>query len=82
LARPVGLASQLLELGDDEQLVEQVVDAEVLEADISTTIVSPPHASGTSSCSASWLSTRCGSAFSLSILLTATTIGTSAAGRG
>ena len=48
-------------------------------ADISTTIVSPPHDSGTSSCSASWVSTRCGSALSLSILLTATTIGTSAA---
>ena len=48
-------------------------------ADISTTIVSPPHDSGTSSCSASWVSTRCGSALSLSILLTATMIGTSAA---
>ena len=42
-------------------------------------MVSPPHDSGTSPCSASWVSTRCGSAFSLSILLTATTIGTSAA---
>ena len=48
-------------------------------ADISTTIVSPPHDSGTSSCSASCVRTRCGSALSLSILLTATMIGTSAA---
>ena len=48
-------------------------------ADISTVIVSPPHASGTSPCSASWFSTRCGSALSLSILLMATMIGTSAA---
>ena len=48
-------------------------------ADISTTIVSPPHDSGTSWCSASCVSTRCGSALSLSILLTATMIGTSAA---
>ncbi len=42
-------------------------------------IVSPPHASGTSSRSASWLMTFCGSALSRSILLIATTIGTSAA---
>ena len=48
-------------------------------ADISTTIVSPPHDSGTSCCSASWARTRCGSALSLSILFTATMIGTSAA---
>ena len=48
-------------------------------ADISTMIVSPPHDSGTRPCSESWVRTRCGSAFSRSILLMATTIGTSAA---
>ena len=42
-------------------------------------IVSPPHASGTRSCSASCCITRFGSALSRSILLMATTIGTSAA---
>ena len=48
-------------------------------AAISTTMVSPPHASGVSSCSANWAITRGTSALSLSILLMATTIGTSAA---
>ena len=48
-------------------------------ADTSTMIVSPPHASGMSPRSASWAMTRCGSAFSRSTLLMATTIGTSAA---
>ena len=48
-------------------------------AETSQTIVSPPHDSGTRPLSASWDSTRCGSAFSRSILLIATTIGTSAA---
>ena len=41
--------------------------------------VSPPHASGTRPCSDSCCMTRFGSAFSRSILLIATTIGTSAA---
>ena len=48
-------------------------------ADISTTIVSPPHDSATRPCSDNSASTRCGSALSLSILFSATTIGTSAA---
>ena len=42
-------------------------------------IVSPPHSSGTSPCSESCCMTRSGLAFSRSILLMATTIGTSAA---
>ena len=48
-------------------------------ADTSTNSVSPPHSAG---CSSRWVSsvrTRVGSAPSLSILLTATMIGTSAA---
>ena len=48
-------------------------------AETSTVMVSPPHASGTRPCSESCWSTRLGSASSRSILLTATTMGTSAA---
>ena len=48
-------------------------------ADTSTTMVSPPHASGTSPRSESCWSTRVASASGRSILLTATMIGTSAA---
>ena len=48
-------------------------------ADTGTMTVSPPQASGTRSCSDSCCITRFGSAFSRSILLMATTIGTSAA---
>ena len=48
-------------------------------AETSTTIVSPPHASGTSPRSESCWSTRAESASGRSILLTATMIGTSAA---
>ncbi len=48
-------------------------------AETSTVMVSPPQASGTSPCSESCWSTRLGSASSRSILLTATTMGTSAA---
>ena len=48
-------------------------------AETSRTIVSPPHSSGTSSCSVSCWRTRVGSASSRSTLVTATTIGTSAA---
>ena len=48
-------------------------------AETSTMIVSPPQASGTRPCSESCCMTRVGSAFGRSILLTATTIGTSAA---
>ena len=48
-------------------------------AETSTNIVSPPYSSGTRPYSVSWPRTLVGSASSLSILLTATTIGTSAA---
>ena len=48
-------------------------------AETSTTMVSPPQASGTSPRSESCWSTRWGSALSRSILLTATMMGTSAA---
>ena len=48
-------------------------------AEISTVMVSPPQASGTSPCSESCCSTRLGSASALSILLIAVTIGTLAA---
>ncbi len=48
-------------------------------AETSTNICSPPHASGITSCCDSSFLTRSGSAFSRSILLTATTIGTPAA---
>ena len=48
-------------------------------AETSTTMVSPPQASGTSSRSESCWSTRAESASGRSILLTATMIGTSAA---
>jgi hypothetical protein len=48
-------------------------------AETSSTWTSPPMSSGTSSCSSSWVFARFGSAPSLSILLIATMIGTSAA---
>ena len=48
-------------------------------AETSTNMVSPPYSSGTRPYSVSWPRTLVGSAPSLSILLTATTIGTSAA---
>ena len=50
-----------------------------LRALTSTNIVSPPYSSATRPYSVSWPRTFAGSAPSLSILLTATTIGTSAA---
>ena len=48
-------------------------------AETSTNIASPPYSSGTRPYSLSWPRTFVGSASSLSILLTATTIGTPAA---
>lgn len=48
-------------------------------AEMSTNIVSPPYSSATRPNSVSWPRTLVGSAPSTSILLTATTIGTSAA---
>ncbi len=50
-----------------------------LVADTSTNWVWPPNSSATRPYSVSWARTRCGSAPSLSTLLTATTIGTPAA---
>ena len=79
LARPVGLACRSSSSATTSSWSSRSSMPRSWRADISTTIVSPPHCSGTSSCSASSVSTRCGSALSLSILLTATTIGTSAA---
>ena len=55
LARPVGVGAEVLELGDHDaagRAGRRCRGPGV--ADISTTIVSPPHDSGTSSCSASW----------------------------
>ena len=52
---------QLLELGDDGDLLEQLVDADVLRAPRSRrTTVSPPHFSGTRPCWESCSSTRSG----------------------
>ena len=48
-------------------------------AETSTNMVSPPNSSATRPYSVSWVRTLVGSAPSLSILFTATTIGTSAA---
>ena len=48
-------------------------------AETSVVMVSPPHCSGTRPCSESCCMTRLGSASSRSILLMATTMGTSAA---
>ena len=48
-------------------------------AETSTNMVSPPYSSGTRPYSVSWPRTLVGSASGLSTLLTATTIGTSAA---
>ena len=79
LARPVGLAVSSSSSATTCSCSIRSSTPTPWSADISTTIVSPPHDSGTSSYSASCVSTRCGSALALSILLTATTIGTSAA---
>ena len=57
----VGVAPQVLELGDDLQVLEQVVDAECsARADTWTMTVSPDHSSGCRPCSASWVITRVG----------------------
>src|SRR5215218_7802056 len=79
LARPVGLAFSSSSSATTSSWSRRSSIPSSWVADISTTIVSPPHDSGTNSCSASWVSTRCGSALSLSILLTATMIGTTGA---
>ena len=72
----LGVGPEVLDLGDEQEVLEQLVDAVACRARRSRTMmVSPPHASGTSSCSASCCMTRLGSAFSRSILLMATTIG-------
>ena len=79
LARPAGLAVSSSSSATASSWSSSSSTPTFCCADISTTMVSPPHDSGTSSYSASCVSTRPGSALSLSILLTATTIGTSAA---
>ena len=50
-----------------------------VRAETFTNMFCPPHSSGITSCLASSVRTRSGSASGLSILLTATTIGTLAA---
>ncbi len=71
---------ELLELGDDEDRVEQVLEALARAcAETSTYSVSPPHSAGCRSSCVISVRTRVGSAPSLSILLTATRMGTSAA---
>jgi hypothetical protein len=79
LARPVGFAVSSSSSATDEQLVEQVVDAQVLLGrHLDGDGVATPRL-GNEALLGELVRTRCGSAFSLSILLTATTIGTSAA---
>ena len=75
----LGAGPELLHLGHQGDLLEQVVDAGSCRAETSTVMVSPPQASGTSPRSESCCSTRSGSASARSILLMATMIGTSAA---
>ena len=60
LGPAVGVGRELLELGDDEQLLEQVVDAEVLQGrHLDDDRVAAPRL-GHEPCSASCCSTRCG----------------------
>ena len=57
----VGVGPQVLDLGDDQQVLEQLVDAQCpSSAETSHMIVSPPHASGTRPCSESCCITRFG----------------------
>ena len=76
--RPSGLARRSSTLGDDEQVVEQVVDAEVLQRrDLDHRSCRRPTASGTRPCSDELLhAPGSGRRCSRSILLMATTIGT------
>ena len=79
-AWPVGIALQLLEVGDQQERLEEGVEVHLRAwRRRRRTRPSPPHSDGTTPCSTIWVRTRFGSASSLSILLTATTIGTSAA---
>jgi hypothetical protein len=73
----VGL--QLEQVGLQQHDLEQVVEPLPVLAETSTIGTSPPKSSATRSCSVSWVLTRTGSAPSTSILLIATTTGTSAA---
>ena len=73
-----GLALQLEHLGLQGQHLEQLVDALLgLGRHVRRRSSSPPHSSGTRSCSDSLVRIMSGLAPGLSILLTATTIGTS-----
>ena len=79
-ARPSGLALQVLELGDDQQVVEELVDAHVLEGgDLAHDRVAAPGLGHEAVLGQLRGAPGCGSALSRSILLSATTIGTSAA---
>src|SRR5918993_1294137 len=69
LARPVGLARRSSSSATTSSWSRRSSIPSSCVADISTTIVSPPHVSGTSSCSASWVSTPCGSAFLQQLLV-------------
>ena len=78
-SRRIGVGAELLELGHQQDHVEQVVEAFVgLGRDLAEDGVAP-HSSGVMPSWASSVRTRSGWAPSLSILLTAISIGTSAA---
>ena len=79
LGRLVRVGLQLEHLGLQGQHLEQLVDALLgLGRHVRRRWSSPPHSSGTRSCSDSLVRIMSGLAPGLSILLTATTIGTSA----
>ena len=80
LARPCGLAVSSSSSATTSSCSSRSSTPRFCSADISTVIVSPPHDSGTRPCSDSCVhAPAAGSALSRSILLIATTIGTSAA---
>ena len=75
----VGSALSSCEVGDQQDRLEQRLEVRPrLRRDVDE-LVSPPHSDGTRPRSTICVRTRCGSASSLSILLTATMIGTPAA---
>ena len=79
-ARPGGVALQLLEVGDQQDRLEQRVEVRpCLRRHVDELVRRRPTRTGTMPCSTICVRTRCGSASSLSTLLTATTIGTPAA---
>ena len=77
---PVARCAQLQHFGLQQDGLEQLIDAlRRCAPRRCTNMFSPPQSSGMTSCLASSVRTRSGSASGLSILLTATTIGTPAA---